>query len=73
MSGAWRLAKLPVVGDSGYGGATGFRLGLEQRGFEYVLEVDPIAGAYPNDAVPVVAPYQGRGRRPPTPGYPGWR
>jgi SRSO17 transposase len=66
----WGLPKLPVAGDSGYGDATEFRLALEERGFDYVLEVDPTAGAYPHDAVPVVAAYQGRGR-PPAPGYPG--
>jgi SRSO17 transposase len=65
----WGLPKLPVAGDSGYGDATEFRLALEERGFDYVLEVDPTAGAYPHDAVPVVAVYQGRGR-PPAPGYP---
>ena len=66
----WGLPKLPVVGDSGYGDATEFRLGLQRRGFDYVVEVDPTAGAYPHDAVPVTPPYPGRGR-PPVPGYPG--
>jgi SRSO17 transposase len=70
MTGEWGLPKLPVAGDSGYGDATEFRLALDERGFDYVLEVDPTAGAYPHDAVPVVAAYQGRGR-PPAPGYPG--
>jgi SRSO17 transposase len=70
MTGVWGLAKLPVVGDSGYGDATEFRLGLAERGFTYVLEVDPTASAYAGDAVPVTAAYGGRGRRP-VPGYPG--
>jgi SRSO17 transposase len=70
MSGVWGLPKLPVVGDSGYGDATEFRLGLQQRGFEYVLEVDATASAYPHDAVPVTVAYSGRGR-PSAPGYPG--
>jgi SRSO17 transposase len=70
MSGVWGLPRLPVVGDCGYGDATEFRLGLQERGFEYVLEVDPTAGAYPHDAVPLTPPYSGRGR-PPAPGYPG--
>jgi len=70
MSGAWGLPKLPVVGDSGYGDATEFRLGLEQWGFDYVLEVDPTASAYPHDAVAVTVPYSGRGR-PSAPGYAG--
>jgi SRSO17 transposase len=69
QTGEWGLPKLPVVGDSGYGDATEFRLGLDERGFDYVLEVDPTAGAHPHDAVPVTPSYQGRGR-PPTPGYP---
>ena len=66
---AWGLGKLPVVGDSGYGDATEFRLGLQQRGFDYVLEVDPTATAHAADAVPVTPPYTGRGR-PPAPTYP---
>lgn len=66
---AWGLAKLPVAGDSGYGDATEFRLGLAERGFDYVLEVDPTATAYPADAQPVTPPYTGRGR-PPRPAYP---
>jgi SRSO17 transposase len=70
MTDQWSLGKLPVVGDSGYGDATEFRLGLDERGFGYVLEVDPTASAYPGDAEPVAAPYGGRGR-PPVPSYPG--
>jgi SRSO17 transposase len=70
MTEQWGLAKLPVAGDSGYGDATEFRLGLAERGFTYVLEVDPTASAYAGDAVPVTAAYGGRGRRP-VPGYPG--
>jgi SRSO17 transposase len=70
MTDAWELPKLPVVGDSGYGDATEFRLGLDERGFEYVLEVDPTASAYPHDAVPLTPAYSGRGR-PAAPGYPG--
>jgi SRSO17 transposase len=65
---AWGLPKLPVAGDAGYGDATEFRLGLDERGFGYVLEVDPTASAYPADAAPVTAPYNGRGR-PPKPAY----
>jgi SRSO17 transposase len=70
MTDQWSLGKLPVVGDSGYGDATEFRLGLDERGFGYLLEVDPTASAYPGDAEPVAAPYGGRGR-PPVPSYPG--
>jgi SRSO17 transposase len=70
MTDVWGLGKLPVVADSDYGDATEFRLGLAERGFTYVLEVDPTASAYAGDAVPVAAAYGGRGRRP-APGYPG--
>jgi SRSO17 transposase len=68
--GAWGLPKLPVVGDSGYGDATEFRLGLDERNFAYVLEVDPTATAYPGQAQPVAPEYSGRGR-PPVPAYEG--
>jgi SRSO17 transposase len=66
---AWGLGKLPVAGDSGYGDATEFRLGLAERGFDYVLEVDPTATAHAADAVSITPPYGGRGR-PPAPTYP---
>lgn len=69
MTGDWGLPPRPVVGDSGYGDATQFRLGLTQRGWCYALQVDPIAIAHPGDAVPVAPPYRGRGR-PPVPAYP---
>jgi SRSO17 transposase len=69
MIGEWDLPKRPVVGDSGYGDATEFRLGLDQRGLSYVLQVDPTATAHPGDAAPVTRPYGGRGRRP-VPAYP---
>jgi SRSO17 transposase len=65
----WGLPKRPVAGDSGYGDATLFRLGLEERGLPYVLEVDPTATAHPADTAPVARPYSGRGRRP-APAYP---
>jgi SRSO17 transposase len=58
-----------VVGDSGYGDATEFRLGLTQRGLTYVLQVDPTATAHAGDEMPGRPPYDGRGR-PPQPRYP---
>jgi SRSO17 transposase len=65
----WGLpADRPVVADSGYGDATGFRLGLTARGLTYAVAVKPTASAYPADAVPVAPPYAGRGR-PPAPRY----
>jgi SRSO17 transposase len=69
MLEGWQLPKRPVVADSGYGDATLFRLGLAERGLEYVVEVDPTATAQPADAAPVTAPYTGRGR-PPKRAYP---
>jgi SRSO17 transposase len=65
----WGLPARPVVADSGYGDATLFRLGLQQRGLVYVLQVDPTASAYPAQASPAAPPYPGRGR-PPVPRYP---
>jgi SRSO17 transposase len=69
MLDTWRLPARPVVADSGYGDATLFRLGLDQRGLDYVVEVDPTATAQPAEATPVTAIYTGRGR-PPKPAYP---
>jgi SRSO17 transposase len=67
--GSWGLpADRPVVADAGYGDATGFRLGLTDRGLAYVVAVKPTTSAYPAGAVPVAAPYAGRGR-PPVPRY----
>jgi SRSO17 transposase len=69
MTGVWQLPKLPVAGDTGYGDTAEFRQGLDERGFAYVLEVDPTATAHSAAAVPVARPYSGRGR-PPVPAYP---
>ncbi|MGH3715807.1 MAG: IS701 family transposase, partial [Micromonosporaceae bacterium] len=72
MTGAtptgWGLPKLPVAADAGYGDATGFRLGLEQRGYRYVVAVKADTSAYPEHAKPTQPPYNGRGR-PPKPRY----
>jgi SRSO17 transposase len=69
MIDEWGLPKLPVAADSGYGDCTLFRQGLSDRGLRYAVQVDPDATAHPGDAVPVTAPYTGRGR-PPKPAYP---
>ncbi len=69
MLDEWGLPKLPVTADSGYGDATLFRLGLDERGLRYVVQVDPTATAHPGDAVPAAPAYRGRGR-PPRPAYP---
>lgn len=65
----WGLPTRPVVGDSGYGDATEFRLGLTERGLVYLLQVDPTATAHPGNAVPATPTSTGRGR-PPKPRYP---
>src|SRR5439155_17884560 len=69
LTGAWQLPKRPVAGDTGYGDAAEFRQGLDERGFAYVLEVEPTATAHPAAAMPVPQHYSGRGR-PPVPAYP---
>jgi SRSO17 transposase len=71
MLGPWGLPTRPVAGDSGYGDATEFRLGLTERGLSYVLQVDPTATAtaHPAGLAPLTRAYSGRGR-PPVPAYP---
>jgi SRSO17 transposase len=69
MNQAWGLPRLPVTADSAYGDTTAFRLGLEERGYTYVVAVKPSLTAYPADALPRTAAYGGRGR-PPVPRYP---
>jgi SRSO17 transposase len=69
LTDIWGLPKYPVAADSGYGDATEFRLGLHERGFTYVVQVDPTATAHPSHAAPAARPYTGRGR-PPAPAYP---
>jgi len=65
----WQLPKLPVVADCGYGDTTEFRLGLEQRGYPYVVEVKPETSAYPEHTQPTT-PATGSGRgRPAKPRY----
>jgi SRSO17 transposase len=66
---AWGLARKVVQADGGYGDITAFRVGLERRELEYVVQVKGTTSAHPADAVPVTPPYQGRGR-PPTARYP---
>jgi SRSO17 transposase len=68
MTGEWGLATLPVVADAGYGDTTEFRLGLEQRGYRYVVAVKHTTSAHPEHAQPTLIPSSGRGR-PPKPRY----
>jgi len=66
---AWGLDRRVVQADGGYGDITAFRLGLEERELEYVVQVKGTTSAQPADATPVVPAYQGRGR-PPAARYP---
>lgn len=65
----WGLERRVVQADGGYGEVTAFRLGLEQRDLEYVVQVKGTTSAQPGEAVPVLPPYRGRGR-PSTARYP---
>ncbi len=64
----WGLKRRVVQADGGYGDTTAFRVGLEERELEYVVQVKGVTSAQPGDAVPVTPEYQGRGR-PPRPRY----
>ena len=66
---AWGLEPKVVQADGGYGDITAFRVGLEERELEYVVQVKGATSAHPADAAPVTPAYQGRGR-PPKPRYP---
>jgi len=59
---AWGLDRRVVQADGGYGDTTAFRLGLEERELEYVVQVKGTTSAQPAAAVPVTPAYQGRGR-----------
>jgi SRSO17 transposase len=58
----WGMEAPPVIGDAAYGDITEFRLGLEERGIGYVLDVKSAASALPEDARPVRPAYKGNGR-----------
>jgi SRSO17 transposase len=64
MNQDWGLPRLPVTADSAYGDTTAFRLGLEERGYAYMVAIQPTLTAYPAEAVPETAAYGGRGRKP---------
>jgi SRSO17 transposase len=62
--GGWGLVPPVVVTDAGYGESGELRLGLEERGLAYVVQVKATTSAYPEAVGQQVAPYAGRGRRP---------
>lgn len=66
----WGLERRVVQADGGYGDITAFRVGLDERDLEYIVQVKGSqTSAQPADAVAVVPEYRGRGR-PPVPRYP---
>jgi SRSO17 transposase len=62
--GAWELLPRVVLADAADGEVAQFRLGLEQRGLAYVVQVPGTISAYAQDVAPEPVPYTGRGRRP---------
>jgi SRSO17 transposase len=60
----WGLQAPPVIGDAAYGDITEFRLGLEERGIGYVLDVKGATSALPENAEPARPTYKGNGRPP---------
>jgi SRSO17 transposase len=66
---AWGLPQQIVQADGGYGDITAFRVGLQDRDLQYVVQVKGTTSAQPDDAAPITATYQGIGR-PPVARYP---
>jgi SRSO17 transposase len=66
---SWGVDVPLVVADAGYGDATAFRLGLEERSLAYAVGISSRLTAQPGHAQPVTPPYQGTGR-PPVASYP---
>jgi SRSO17 transposase len=58
----WGLERRVVQADGGYGDITAFRVGLEERELEYVVQVKGLTSAHPTDALPIAPVYQGSGR-----------
>jgi len=66
----WGITPSPILGDAAYGDITELRLGLEERGLEYVLDVKGATSALDEGATPEQPAWSGRGR-PPAPRYRG--
>ena len=64
----WGITPPPVLGDAAYGDITELRLGLEERGLDYVVDVKGATSALSEDATPEQRAWSGRGR-PPAPRY----
>jgi SRSO17 transposase len=60
----WGITAPPVLGDAAYGDATGLRMGLQERGLSYVLDVKGATSAVAGDTAMLMAKYSGRGRPP---------
>ena len=60
----WGLVPPVVLGDAAYGDITALRLGLQERGIAYVLDVKGTTSALPEDALPDRPAYCGSGRPP---------
>jgi SRSO17 transposase len=60
----WGLSPPVIVADAAYGDIGQFRLGLQERELEYVVQVKGGTSAYPAPVQPQAADYAGRGRRP---------
>jgi SRSO17 transposase len=66
---SWGIDVPLAIADAGYGDAAAFRLGLNDRGLNYVVGISTTLSAQPGDAVPQTKPYSGSGR-PPVAKYP---
>ena len=60
----WGLEPRPVLADAAYGDNAAFRLGLDDRGLGYVVQVKGVTSAYPSELQRELSDYPGRGRRP---------
>jgi SRSO17 transposase len=64
----WGLEPAPVLADAAYGDVTELRVGLQERGIDYVLDSRGATSAVPETAMPEQPAWSGRGR-PPRPRY----